>query len=59
MNNNVFVNGSDNWGRTGLGYVHVCHFLTEISELSDKGIEQFFEGLYFMFARSETNDIYS
>ena len=43
----------------GLGHVKDCPVLIEISELSDKRIEEFFEGKEHMFARSETNDIYS
>ena len=33
--------------------------MTEFSELSDQMIEEFFEGYNYMFARSETKDIYS
>ena len=60
MNNNkVFVIGEEVHGKLGLGHVEVCQNLTEISELSDKRIEEFLEGNDCMFARSDINNIYS
>ena len=57
--NKVFVIGSDFNGKLGLGQIKECHTYTEIPELSDKLIEEVFEGNDCMFARSETNVIYS
>jgi alpha-tubulin suppressor-like RCC1 family protein len=55
----IFVIGSDLNGKLGLGQIKECHTFTEITELSDKLIEEIFESNDCMFARSETNDIYS
>ena len=41
-----------------MGDVKNCHVFTEIPELSDKKIEEFFEGELCMFAINETN-VYS
>ena len=60
MNDNkVFVIGIDFDGKLGLGHIDQCHVFTEIRELSDKMIEDFFEGEDCMFAKSKTNQIYS
>ena len=60
MNDNkISVFGDDDHGKLGLGFVEGFQVTTEIPELSDKKIEAFFEGYDCMFARSETNEIYS
>ena len=55
----VFVFGHDADGRLGLGNVNYCLNLTEITDLSGNQIEEFYEGNNCMFAKSETNCVYS
>ena len=60
MNDNkVYVTGIDWRGKLAQGKIDKCPVLTEIEELSGKRIEGFFEGRDVMFARSDTNEIFS
>ena len=56
--NNVFVRRTGSFGILGLGQKNLSHDFSEISELRGKVIEEFFEGNYCMYARTDTNDIY-
>ena len=55
----VFVIGSAEYGKLGLGEIYVTHTLTEIPELSLMDIDEFFEGNDIIFARSKNFEIYS
>ena len=57
-NDKVHSIGIDWKGKLGLGNVHVSHGLTEIPELSNKCIEEFYAGKNCRFVRSKKNDIY-
>ena len=57
--NKVYVLGTDKFGKIGLGDARGCNVMTEIIELDDKDIDEFFEGYNCVFARSETNEIFS
>ena len=54
----VYVIGLNDWRKLRLGDITISA-LTEIPELSGKGIEEFYKGNLCMFARSSINEIYS
>ena len=50
--------GTDNLGKLGLGPITSCTDLTIVPQLSQATIEDFYEGVISMFARTDKNEIF-